>query len=104
MLDLTFANPEVLIAFLHLAVGLIGIWVCYNLLVKNSGGSWSPRLSPEQHRGFTGASDPVMLAIEEAEFYMAYGLKKEARQVIERALEKYPRDQRLLSKHHEVAS
>lgn len=103
LLDIGPATSSLLLGSFCLVLGILGIWFCYHQVVKNSFSSSLPALSPVQHRGLKVASDPVMSAIEEAEFHMAYGLKKEAQQVIERALEKYPRDPRLLSKHHEVA-
>lgn len=78
-------------------VSIVGVWVYVHKTSK------PPDFSRLEQLGPVNPQDPVMSAIHEAEFHLAYGLKDEARAVIKRALAKYPGDARLLSKLQEFA-
>jgi hypothetical protein len=62
-----------------------------------------PDFSRLEKLGPVNPEDPVMSAIHEAEFHLAYGLKDEARAVIEREIKRHPGDARLLNKRQELA-
>jgi len=92
------ANIDGVLAGVGLSlVAIVGVWIYVQRTSK------PPDLSRLEKLGPVDPQDPVMSAIQEAEFHFAYGLKDQARVLIERAIEKYPGDARLLSKRQEFA-